>query len=165
MGQTMAKEQLKIGLDPKMRQRLEDAAKKAGVSLGEEVRQRLERSFDRDDTDPVTRDLQDYVALLATMIRLQTNHIDWFKHPAAHRAFQFGITSRLARLKPEGEPVFGPDDLPKHWARLVSSDNPEAIGQGLESIEHSNPPISPEKLRILQERSLRNLIEWERSKS
>jgi hypothetical protein len=156
LGETSVK-QLKISLPEELRAQLDQASAASGVSVAEEIRRRIEASFEQDGIDPATRELQDYIVRLAVMVRLQTNHLDWFIHPGAHRSFRFGITSRLARLKPEGEPVFGPDDLPK--VKLVEAESPEAVGQALESIDHHTPPLDPEKLRILREQTLKEMIQ------
>jgi hypothetical protein len=54
------------------------------------------------------------------------------------------ITARLARLKPAGDAVFKPGELPA--ARLVApdSDDPEQIGLALEAVEFHTPPMTPQ---------------------
>jgi hypothetical protein len=119
-----------------------------GVS--EEIRERLARSLDEDGIDVETRKLMAAIETLSVLVRLQTKH-DWHRHPAANRVFRHAITARLARLKPEGEAVFGPDDLPAPTARLVATDDVEAMGLGLEAIEFHTPPVTDARRRQLEE--------------
>jgi hypothetical protein len=152
------KTQLKVGLEEEMRERLEAAAKRSGRGLGEEIRHRLEASLDQDTIDPVTRELVEYVKRLAMMIRLQTNHLNWYEHPGAHAAFRFGVTARLGRIKPDGEALFGPDDVPPPQVRLVIGESPETVGQALEALDHSAPQVNPERLRIMKEKAIRDML-------
>jgi hypothetical protein len=119
-----------------------DRLKQSEHGVSEEIRRRLAQSFAL-DADPETSRLMAAIGRVATLIRLQTNHLDWHSHPAAHWIMRHAITARLARLKPEGEPVFAPDELPK--ARLVNSDDPQAMGQALEAIDFHSSPISEQR--------------------
>src|SRR5262245_47223368 len=121
--------QLKVSLPDELRAEIEEAAAKAGHSLGEEIRQRLERTLQDDGIDPATRKLMAAIGDLHVLARSQPNH-SWHQQPAAHRVFRHAIVARLARLRPTGEPVFAPGDLPDH--PLVASQDVEAMGQGLE---------------------------------
>jgi hypothetical protein len=52
-------------------------------------------------------------------------------------------------MKPPGEPVLGPDERPN---RLVASDDPEAIGLGLEASDFLSPPMDdPRVQRAIKE--------------
>jgi hypothetical protein len=135
---------------------LEAASQAAGHSLGEEIRQRLERTFEEDGYSEETRRLVGAVRELTTYVRLQTGH-DWFAHPAAARVLQYAITARLSRLKPEGEAIFAPGELPT--ARLVAqgSDDPEAMGLGLEAVEFHRPELPRERKRQLRAQTIREI--------
>src|ERR1700691_3042165 len=91
--------QLPVSLTPHLRKELETAAKRSGHSLGEEVRQRLFKSFAAETVDPLTRQLADDVIGFAIDTKRETGR-DWHQHPAANRALRFAVTARLARLKP-----------------------------------------------------------------
>jgi hypothetical protein len=110
--------QLKVGLPDHLREELERAAAASGKSLADEVRGRLELSFESRGSDAETRALADAVDNLAILVKIQTGHA-WHQHPAAHRALRYAVTARLARLKRNGEPVFerGPSSSIMIWAR------------------------------------------------
>jgi hypothetical protein len=128
-----------------------DRLKKSEHGVSEEIRRRLARTFAEDDagTDPETRRLMDAIEKLAVLVRLQTNH-NWHSHPAAHWVMRNAITARLQRLRPSGERVFAPGELPD--ARLVTSDDPEAMGLGLEAVEFHRLPLNDEQKREIEEK-------------
>jgi hypothetical protein len=155
--------QLKVGLPDYLREELEQAAAASGRSLADEVRVRLEASFESEGSDAETRALTAAVGNLATLVRLQTGH-KWHKHPAANRVMRYAITARLARLKPNGEAVFGPDELPKSRLAAPGSDDPEAMGLGLEAIDFHAPQMNLEQSHELVEKSKRELQQREKGK-
>jgi hypothetical protein len=122
--------QLPVALTPHLRRELEAAAKRSGHSLGEEVRQRLFKSFAAERVDPLTRQIADDVIGFALDTKQETGR-DWHAHPAANRVFRYAITARLARLKPAGEVSFTEDELPSNRI-LTSSTDPETIGTTIE---------------------------------
>ena len=144
--------QLKVALSDGLRLRITQAAKGSGRSLADEIRHRVERSFNREDAaDEPTRDLAEAVERFAVLIRLQTGH-DWRTHPASNRVMRQMVSSRLARLGPQGEPFFAHDELPR--ARLVApeSNDVEAMAIGLEALDfYRSPPLSRERLDELFE--------------
>lgn len=123
--------QLPVSLTPHLRRELEAAAKRSGHSLGEEVRQRLFKSFAAETVDPLTRQLADDVIGFALDTKQETGR-DWHGHPAANRVIRHAITARLARLKPAGDAAFAADELPANRI-LTSSTDPETIGQMIEA--------------------------------
>jgi hypothetical protein len=64
------------------------------------------------------------------------------------------ITARLQRLRPEGERTFGVGELPND--RLVASDDPEAMGLGLEAVDFHQPQVD-EELQRLRDKELPRL--------
>ncbi|SRR6266446_7529267 len=130
--------QMGVALPDDVRAQVEVAANKAGHSIAEEIRRRLERTFLDDTIDPETRKLTDTIALLAHLVKLQTRH-SWFEHPAAASIMKHAIDERLARTKGgDGKAVFNPDELPpteKRYAALLS-DDPQIIGSVLAGIAH-----------------------------
>jgi hypothetical protein len=125
--------QLPVSLTPHLRRELEAAAAKSGVSLGEEVRQRLFKSFADETVDARTRELADAVIRFALGVKQETGR-KWYAHPAANRALRFTVTARLARLRPKGEPAFAPGELPANRI-LTASDDPETIGTTIEAFD------------------------------
>ena len=150
--------QLKITLPDDLRADLDAACAASGFSLAEEIRSRVERTLKEDAIDPVTRSLMNYVVRLANLIKAQTNRLDWYSHPAAHRTFRYGLVARLAHIQPEGEPLFGPGDLPPPPIRLVIGEGPEAIGQALEALDFNYPKIDPERLRAATEKTVQDML-------
>jgi hypothetical protein len=128
--------QLPVSLTPHLRRHLEAAAAKSGVSLGEEVRQRLFRSFADETVDQLTRDLAAAIIGFALDVKLETGR-EWHEHPAANRALRHAITARLARLKPEGDAMFVADELPANRILTTSAD-PETIGVMIEAFDFRN---------------------------
>lgn len=125
--------QLPVSLTPHLRRELEAAAAKSGVSLGEEVRQRLFKSFADETVDARTRELADAVIGFAIGVKLETGR-EWHAHPAANRALRFAVTARLARLKPEGDDMFKAGEMPNNRI-ITSSEDPQVIGQTIEAFD------------------------------
>lgn len=146
--------QLPVALTPHLRRQLEAAAARSGVSLGEEVRRRLFQTFADETVDPRTRDLSEAVIGLALDVERETGNL-WHQHPAANRALRFAITARLARLKPEGEAVFATGELPTNRI-ITSSEDPEAIGQTIETFDFKTR--SNERLKLENERTRQEIL-------
>jgi hypothetical protein len=147
--------QLPVSLTPHLRRELEAAAAKSGVSLGEEVRQRLFKSFADETVDARTRELADAVIGFAINVKLETG-FHWRLHPAANRALRFAITARLARLRPEGEAAFSAGELPPNRI-LTTSDDPETIGTMIEAFDFKLQ--SNERARTAADRARLELLE------
>ena len=149
--------QLKVGLPDYLREELERAAAASGKSLADELRVRLEASFESEGSDPETRTLVTAVDNLAELVAIQTGH-KWHKHPAANRVLRYAIAARLARLKPEGEPVFGLDELPKNRLAAPGSDDPETMGLALEAVNfHTQQQMSLKQRHELSEKTKRTI--------
>jgi hypothetical protein len=142
--------QLKVSLPDQLRSQLETAVEGTSRSLGDEIRKRIDAGLDREERlDDQTLRLAYAIDRLASYVFLQTGH-HWHDHPAANRVMRHAITARLARLRPEGDQVFRPDELPKHRLVASGSDDPEAMGLGLEALEFHTPPdskMTPEQRR------------------
>jgi hypothetical protein len=128
--------QLPVSLTPHLRRELEAAAARSGNSLGEEVRQRLFRSFADETVDQLTRDFAAAIIRFALDVKRETGR-EWHAHPAANRAMRHAITARLARLKPEGDAMFVADELPANRI-LTTSAEPETIGTMIEAFNFRN---------------------------
>jgi hypothetical protein len=110
---------------------LEREAEKAGRSLSEEIRMRLERSLQQDAIDPHTADMMKAVQDLAPLIKQQTGHV-WHTHPAAVAVLKDALSARLERVAGGADAVFAPDELPAD--RIVASVDQRQWGAGLEAI-------------------------------
>jgi hypothetical protein len=89
--------QLKIVLGDDLREWLDKATAITGNSLAEEIRQRLEVSFLRDATDPVTQELVDFVRRLDEQLRIETGY-RWHRHVGVTEAFATAVWVRARRL-------------------------------------------------------------------
>jgi hypothetical protein len=150
--------QLNVSLPDDLRDRLETARTAAGRSLGEEIRERLQQSFFWEQFDVQTRLLLVEIGRLAVLTQAQTGST-WHSHAGASSVLRHAITALLARHRPKGEAVFGPDELPPN--RPVASDDVEAMGLGLEAIVSFNRPLTDEEQRKVQEqnRSSKEMLE------
>jgi hypothetical protein len=141
---------LQISLPDDLRDRLDAVIAKSGNSLGEEIRQRLERSLNQ-DVDPKTGQLLDGIRDLAGLTLADTGHA-WHKHPAASRILYLEIRARLSRFWGGSieDATFKPNELRK--PRLFAdSDDPNTIALSIESAQFHMPPVSPERLRQMNE--------------
>jgi hypothetical protein len=91
--------QFKVFLPPEMEKRLRAAADQQGVSIAEEIRQRVEQTFAGDDLDAVTRELRDGLVNVAAKLSADFGS-EWHASPRAYEAFAAGIAQRLAGYKP-----------------------------------------------------------------
>jgi hypothetical protein len=145
--------QLPVSLTPHLRRELEAAAAKSSVSLGEEVRQRLFKSFADETVDARTRELADALIGFALDVKQETGR-EWYVHPAANRALRFAVTARLARLKPEGDDMFKAGELPNNRI-ITASEDPQVIGQTIEAFDFKMQ--NSQKAKAAAERSLHEM--------
>jgi hypothetical protein len=126
--------QLKVSLPDDLRDQLEKASGKAGHSLGEEVRGRLERSFAEDAAlDPITRELVAGIINLATAVQADLG-AQWHTFPAVHKVFTAAVAQRIGGYKPRTNPGLGAatlDLLGKVGAAQVEQ-APDAVGGTIE---------------------------------
>jgi hypothetical protein len=125
--------QMGVVLSDEIRAELELAATRNGCSIGEEIRERLLRTFKQDRIDKPLRNFMAEVGALVQMTRLQTGQ-NCQTHPAASAVLRHAINARLARTKESGPETFAPGELPS-GRRLVaaSTDDPQTIGVSLEA--------------------------------
>lgn len=144
--------QIGVALPDEVRARVEAAATKAGHSIAEEIRQRLERTFRDDAIDPKTRQLMLAILLLADFVEFQTGH-NWFSHPAATSIMKLAIDARLARMKGgDGNAVFGQEELPPKENRWIASDDPRMMATVLDVILESKViPKTAEAMKTLMQ--------------
>jgi hypothetical protein len=146
---------LQISLPDDLRDRLDAVIAKSGNSLGEEIRQRLERTL-LQDADPKTAKLLAAIQDFAVWTRLYTDHA-WHQHPAASRALRRAILARIARQwgKSVEDATFKPNELPT--ARMVDSDDPDTMGLSIEAMLFHMPPVSEERLRQANEAAMEKI--------
>jgi hypothetical protein len=147
---------LQVGLPGDLRDRIEAAAAKSGNSLGEEIRQRLERTIEEDALDPITRELVTAVVNLAATVQADLCTA-WHSHQEVHGAFAVAIAQRLAAYQPlpkSPEEIFnllratGLGDLAASAVRLAMQ-SPSAIGAVIERADQRTHTY--EHLRRLRE--------------
>jgi hypothetical protein len=140
------KQQMGLLLDDELKERLEKACAANGRSAGAEIRARLALSFEEDALDEQTRELRHYLARLARAVRTWT-HLEWSAHPAAFQAFMRALVRQLEDLRPPGEAIFKPEDLPKpgSGASVTQPVDPEALGVALQLVDR-------ERMRTLDAR-------------
>jgi hypothetical protein len=165
-------QQLKISLPDDIRVQLDAASAKAGHGLGEEIRRRLQASFDAETLDPPIRALMTRISEFATWVSIGTGH-EWHAHAAAMRTLAKAITAHLARLRaglpgeavttyPDGTSsasapaVFGPGELPSTRVVAPGTDDPDAIGLAIETLVFHMPPMTPARRRQLDQMQEKN---------
>jgi plasmid stability protein len=143
--------QLKVSLPDDLRGQLDSAAAANDRSLGNEIRERLQQSFEREAGDTETLKLAEAILKFATLVLIQTGHT-WHAHRAANRVMRCAITNRLARLRPKDSepfPRFRPGELPVHRLVAPDSDDPDVMGYAIEATEFHTPPMTPEMRKHL----------------
>jgi hypothetical protein len=143
-------------LEDQLRERLEKASAAAGCSVGEEIRRRLERTFDQ-DADPETSKLLAAIGDFTIWVINYTGH-RWHEHRAATRVLRRAILARLTRHWGESieHAVFAPGEKK---SVLVDSDDPDTLGLSLEATHFQLPPMTEERKRELSEQFKRELLE------
>ena len=144
--------QVNVSLPDDLRAKLDAASSAAGHTLATEIRDRLERSFALVQPDVQTQGLMNLIGFLSLLTRQQTGRA-WHEHAFAHELFRQAIALLLGRpgVKPEGQPVLDPAELPAN--RPVAAADIEAMAAGLEAIVSHG--------RMLQEGEQLLLREWE----
>src|SRR5260370_34730337 len=97
--------QMGVTIPETVRTQLEAASAAAGHSIAEEIRRRLERTFEEDARDPVLRDFVSDLVELAQLVKLDTR-MALHKGGALHAAFRLALLALLAQHKPVCPPVF-----------------------------------------------------------
>jgi Arc-like DNA binding domain len=108
-----------------LRKKLERAAKKrpGGGSIGQELLQRLQRSFaeeneeERDSMLRIFDTLMD--GMLGIIVPVPRRH--WEKDPWLYRAFYCAVSNMFSRFRPEGAEL-GKEKLPESWRFMVATE-------------------------------------------
>jgi hypothetical protein len=144
--------QLKISLPDRLREQLNSSSAASGHSLGEEIRQRLERSCVEGRVDPRTRDLMETVAEFARLVEFEIG--PWHASLNARQTLGELISLWLQRRVPSR--TFGDLDLPAQGAAsglglgaagLFGTRDPKILADKLYRLyEFVEPePLHPEK--------------------
>jgi hypothetical protein len=97
---------LQVSLPDDLREQLDVVVAKSGNSLGEEIRQRLERTIEQDALDPVTRELLTGIADLAAGVQADLG-TPWHAYGEVLNVFAAAVAQHLADYKPLSPGEFG----------------------------------------------------------
>jgi hypothetical protein len=138
---------------------MHDRLKEGDGGVSEQIRQRVERSFDHgafeSRIDHQTREFIIAVAECAREVELETGDA-WHSHAGAHAAFRQAILSLLARLKPEGPIAFG-----DRSHQSMPGNDPQEVGIWVEYTVHTDSELSFEqrdRLRAEKEKTFREIV-------
>jgi hypothetical protein len=116
-------QQYKISLGDQLRKSLDTMSEKNGRPVSEEIRDRLQKSFEYDFIDPMTLRLGQNLMSLAAEIDRQCG-AKWYEHPVVFEALQVAITAWMAQAGPTSE------DAPK----LSEPVDPQTLGRTVSSM-------------------------------
>ena len=146
-----SKKQMGVALPDNLRGKLAVASEAASVSIAEEIRRRLERSFENDARDDSTQALVSAAIWIARDITAQGAGAYWHATQKGRQAVAAGIRLYIEMMLPavqagRGEDLFGPDD-------------PETLGRAsarhywqMKKYEDEDPPITSEEADRMLER-------------
>jgi hypothetical protein len=120
---------LQVSLPDALREKLDAAVAKSGNSLGEEIRQRLERTIEQDAIDLVTRELLTGIVNLAANIQADLGAA-WHSSQDVQEVFAAAVALRLAGYKPT-QNLFEAMGFGKLAANQVK-EAPDALGAVIE---------------------------------
>lgn len=144
---SVAPDDLKVSTAISLDRSVLKSLQKSPLGVSGEIRRRLELTSGDDET----LKLLEIVSGAAVWTSIETGH-KWHAHPAAHRVLRQTILSNLARVKPDGDPAFRPDELPKHRVVAPGSADPQEIGMALEAFLFHQAPMTPELQRLLDQK-------------
>jgi hypothetical protein len=109
-----SKKQMGVALPDYLRGKLATVSAAADISIAEEIRRRLEMSFENDARDDQIRDLISAAIWIARDITAQVG-ADWHATQKGRQAVAAGIRLYIEAMLPSvqvdaGEDLFGPDD-------------------------------------------------------
>jgi hypothetical protein len=119
--------QLKVSLPEELRAKLEAASGGSGKSLADEIRTRVERTFEQDAIDEESRELAGDIMRIADQINRDTLS-SWRWKPRAREALAAALQTYLAMTEPppEGPPIATTSDLFDAFA-----DDPQTLGRAV----------------------------------
>jgi hypothetical protein len=148
------KRQMGVALSDELRRKLEAASEAADRSIAEEIRIRLERSFELDTLDKASRTLADVVALIPAEVEKETGAA-WHKHLGAWETFHEAIRSLFALpVKPTGSAKFG-----KRPHQSCDDDDPKFLGRWITMKLLENPGWTNSPERLAMERAFQQMKE------
>ena len=123
---TRRKRQLNVALEDETREQLEKAAAQTGRTLANEIRHRVQQTFQEErEFDAVTRMLGRDIMRLAAEVDL-TSEGRWYEHQTAHAAVVAAIAAWLELIKPPRGAVTALLSEPSTQQGL---DDPETLGR------------------------------------
>jgi hypothetical protein len=127
--------QIAIAIPDDLRARIEAAATTQDHSIAEEIRRRLERTFEADDDPrPDIRLLSSQITLMTIMAERLTGR-RWDEHPAVTQALKIAIGLLLQRHGADDNATFKKEDWPTD--RLYGgAEDPKAMAAQLEWFSH-----------------------------
>jgi hypothetical protein len=150
-----SKKQMGVALPDYLRGKLAAASAAAHVSIAEEIRRRLEISFENDARDDYTQGLVSAAIWIAGDITAQGAGAYWHATQKGRQAVAAGIRHYIEMMQPavqagRGEDLFGPDD-------------PETLGRAsarhyfqMKQYEDEDRPISSQEAdRLFRRRGKR----------
>jgi Arc-like DNA binding domain len=124
-----------------LRKKLERAAKKrpGGGSVGQELLQRLQQSFAKENEDERDSMLRMFGALMDAMLgAIAPERRHWEKDPWLYRAFYCAVHNMFSRFRPEGaEP--GEEKLPESWRIAVAAEKKNRPDENLLALITQSP--------------------------
>jgi hypothetical protein len=107
-----AKKQMGVALGRDLKARLQDAADASGHSIAEEIRRRLEYSFELEHSS--MSEMAKAALWIAEEVRVEADSHTWWKIQSAHDVFAAALRAWLDSVRPEddgGELTFHGDDV------------------------------------------------------
>ena len=134
------KKQMGVALPDDLRAELAAASAAANISIAEEIRRRLETSFENDARDYETRALVIFAIWIANDITAQTGAV-WHATQKGRQAVAAGIRLYLETMMPPVVPgaaaddLFGPDD-PETLGRASARHHQQLVKQGQDAANY-----------------------------
>lgn len=119
------KTQLNIAFDEPVRDYLEARAKEDGLSIGEEIRLRVDLTMLMDRVDPDTQRLLSMVEHFSRQI-YEVKEAHWHEHPKSYEAFVTAVMQWLEDSKPRSSEVAG---------RWGEEENAQTVGRTIADIQ------------------------------
>jgi hypothetical protein len=131
--------QIAVAVPDDLRERLIAESTVRGISVAEEVRQRLDRSFEEDDFYASRPDLRELVAMVITMARMveRATGEKWNEHDATGYLLQLAITRHLEiHGAEEVDEIETTEAFQRGSKGIKKSYKPEFLAEMIESIAH-----------------------------
>jgi hypothetical protein len=129
-----AQRQIGVSLPDDVRDRLEEEARKASHSIAEEIRRRIERTFEQDLFDrPELQELSAKICLMAVLASMATGK-SWHQDPATAYLLKLAIDALMVNRHDAIEIAEIPTTVKFRRDGLVASTDPAVIAVALETL-------------------------------